>query len=166
MQTIPTDEGSPTVLSASLEMDARRLMSLLLTMERRSAVPDPLESACVALELSPAQVHSLLSLQADGALTMGELARRIGVTEKTLTGIVDRMEQAGLVHRERDSHDRRVVRVTTTDVGRQQASEARRLIQARIAKLLGLLDVNDRADLFRILDKLTRGPDGAAREHA
>jgi DNA-binding MarR family transcriptional regulator len=44
-----------------------------------------------------------------GPLTAGELARRAGLSTGGVTGILDRLERAGLAHRERDPKDRRRV---------------------------------------------------------
>ncbi|UBF30041.1 MarR family transcriptional regulator (plasmid) [Kovacikia minuta CCNUW1] len=54
----------------------------------------------------------------DGLSTsaLGEQLRQVG---GTLTGVIDRMEERGLVRRERDSSDRRVWRIWLTDTGRQ-----------------------------------------------
>ena len=57
-------------------------------------------------------------LDADGALSMRALADAIDVSQASTTGIVDRMEQRGLVVRDRDLKDRRIVRVSLTDDGR------------------------------------------------
>src|SRR3954467_10433468 len=42
-----------------------------------------------------------------GAMTAGELAERTGLTTGAITGVIDRLEQAELVRRARDPHDRR-----------------------------------------------------------
>jgi len=54
----------------------------------------------------------------DGLSTsaLGEQLRQVG---GTLTGVIDRMEERGLVRRERDSSDRRVWRIWLTESGRQ-----------------------------------------------
>lgn len=54
----------------------------------------------------------------DGLSTsaLGEQIRQVG---GTLTGVIDRMEERGLVRRERDAHDRRIWRIWLTDAGRQ-----------------------------------------------
>src|SRR5262252_2568941 len=44
-----------------------------------------------------------------GRMTAGELARATGLTTASITGVVDRLEEAGYVIRERDPHDRRRV---------------------------------------------------------
>jgi DNA-binding MarR family transcriptional regulator len=48
-------------------------------------------------------------LARSGPITAGELARLTGLTTGAITGVVDRLEQAGFVRRARDSGDRRRV---------------------------------------------------------
>jgi DNA-binding MarR family transcriptional regulator len=48
-------------------------------------------------------------LQVHGPLTPGQLAELSGLTTGTVTGVIDRLEEAGFVHRERDPSDRRKV---------------------------------------------------------
>src|SRR5712692_5202881 len=48
-------------------------------------------------------------LNVEGRMTAGRLAELTGLTTGAITGVVDRMEKAGLVRRERDNEDRRKV---------------------------------------------------------
>jgi DNA-binding MarR family transcriptional regulator len=48
-------------------------------------------------------------LSRSGPITAGELARRTGLTTGAITGVIDRLEQAGFARRARDSSDRRRV---------------------------------------------------------
>jgi DNA-binding MarR family transcriptional regulator len=64
----------------------------------------------VGLGGSDAQFLSLLDLH--GPLTAGRLAEQTGLTTGTVTGVIDRLERAGYVRRERDPADRRRVIVT------------------------------------------------------
>ena len=86
----------------TIERDARAVRERLIVLARRRSLRDPVAASCDALGLTAPQIHALLWLGHDGPLTMGELARRISVTEKTVTGIVDRLERDGFLHRERD----------------------------------------------------------------
>ena len=61
---------------------------------------------------------------ADG-LSMTEFANRILTSKSGLTRVVDRMEAAGLVRRERPPEDRRVVKVLITPAGRKTLQDAR-----------------------------------------
>jgi len=135
--------------------DARRLHGLVVALMRRRSLRDPISASCAERHLSAPQVHTLLALGHEGALPMGDLARRAGVTEKTATGLVDRLERDGLVQRARDAADRRVVHVNLTAAG---AALARRMdgeILRALGRLLGRLDAADRRDLFRIITRLT-----------
>lgn len=167
MQSISRTQNTPPADGdgAALDGAVLRLVETLLALGRRRDFVDPFSAACVPLEVPPAQLHSLLWMRADGPLAMGDLARRIGVTEKTLTGIVDRMEAAGLAQRERDAEDRRVVKVLLTAKGADHALQAHEMACTRLRAFLSRLDTQDRADLFRILEKLTRAPE-ATRENA
>ena len=68
--------------------------------------------------LSIVHLNVLIVLNAEGPLTMRGLAEALDVSQASATGIVDRMEQRGLVTRERDAEDRRVVRVLPSETGR------------------------------------------------
>ncbi len=134
--------------------EARRFRELLVGLGRRRSLRDPIAATCEEMQLTPAQIHGLLWLGEDGRLTMGELARRIGTTEKTVTGVVDRLEREGYVQRERDAEDRRVVRALLTAKGEGAYRRIDEHVNDKVAHLLALLDAGDRRALFRILEKL------------
>ena len=90
--------------------------------------------------LSLVHVNVLSLLEADGPLPMRVLADALDVSQASATGIVDRMEQRGLVERRRDGEDRRVVRVVLTDEG---------------GHLIAGMATERREHLVRILDELT-----------
>jgi DNA-binding MarR family transcriptional regulator len=135
--------------------DGRRLHAMLFDLMRRRSLRDPISATCAELELSSPQVHTLLALGHEGPLTMGELARRAAVTEKTTTGLVDRLERDGLVQRLRDEADRRVVRVRLTPHGTRLARRLDAGMLQKLTWLMGRLDAGDRRDLIRIIGKLT-----------
>jgi len=56
-----------------------------------------------------ADLNCLNILSFSGQMTAGELARATGLTTASITGVVDRLAEAGYVTRERDPHDRRRV---------------------------------------------------------
>ena len=140
---------------ASLEAQARRLRALLVQLSRRRPIRDPVASACENLDLTPAQVHIILWLGNDGPLTMGELARAVAVTEKTITGVVDRLERDLLVQRERDPADRRVVHVRLAPRGATLYRRIDEGIASKLARFLGLLEAGDRKHVIRMVETLT-----------
>lgn len=71
--------------------------------------------------LGPSDGQFLTLLQVHGPMTAGELAARTGLTSGSTTGVIDRLERAGLVTRSQDPRDRRRVIVTRdeTAIGRR-----------------------------------------------
>lgn len=152
MRTISRPGRAPAGPAA----DAHRLHALLLGLMRRRSLRDPLAASCAELQLSSPQVHTLVALGHEGALTMGDLARRVGVTEKTVTGLVDRLQRDGLVARRRDDADRRVVHVGLTTPGKALARRLDAEVLQSITRILERLDAADRRHLFKIIEKLTQ----------
>ena len=134
--------------------DAAHLKALLIALGRQRSLRDPLASTCEQMQFTPPQLHTLLWLGEDGPLTMGELARRLGVTEKTVTGVVDRLEREGCLQRERDMADRRVVRCHLTDKGARTYAELDAHLLEKLSQMLAMLDAEDRSALFALLQKL------------
>jgi DNA-binding MarR family transcriptional regulator len=139
-----------------------RLQQLMVALGRRRSLRDPIASTCEQLQFTAPQVHALLWLGLDGALTMGELARRLGVTEKTVTGVVDRLEREGHLQRERNTTDRRIVRCRLTTQGQQTFQKLDKFMNQAMGMFLGMLDTSDRKALFRILEKVLRRLDAPA----
>src|SRR5438128_11889279 len=69
--------------------------------------------------ITPPQWGVLVALWEQDGLSLSELAQRSFFDGPTMTGIVDRLENSGLVERRRDSQDRRVISVYLTDAGRE-----------------------------------------------
>jgi DNA-binding MarR family transcriptional regulator len=145
-RNIPIDED--------LANDVARIQQLLYALGRRHSLRDPVAATCEELQFTPPQVHAMIWLGQDGALTMGELARRLGVSEKTVTGVVDRLEREGHVQRERVTLDRRVVQCRLTPAGQEACQRLDRLLHEAILEVMALLDSSDRQALFRIIEKL------------
>ena len=59
--------------------------------------------------ISSSDLECLDFLNLEGRATAGRLAEVTGLTTGAITGVVDRLEKAGFVKRERDEHDRRKV---------------------------------------------------------
>jgi DNA-binding MarR family transcriptional regulator len=59
--------------------------------------------------INATDLNCLNILSFSGHMTAGELARATGLTTASITGVVDRLAEAGFVTRERDPHDRRRV---------------------------------------------------------
>jgi len=89
-------------------------------------------------EITPPQFDALLILIQSGVLTIGELGEKMYLACSTATDLVDRMERNGLVVRERDTSDRRVIRLKVLPRGHNMLAEV------MAARKLYLRDVLER----------------------
>jgi DNA-binding MarR family transcriptional regulator len=89
---------------------ARTLAELdreIRTMGTRSVMLS--QAIASRLGISPADLETMDILSTSGPLPAGRLAELTGLTTGAITGVVDRLEAAGFVRRERDAEDRRRV---------------------------------------------------------
>ena len=106
--------------------------------------------------VSASQLNCLLALYETGPMPPSQIARHIMVKSSTVTGIIDRLEQKGLVERTRTSRDRRVITVELTDAGTSLAENAPPPIQQKILEGLKRLPEKDMRKIVRGLTMLTQ----------
>lgn len=95
--------------------DERRLlaMAFALAVRQTGSLMNLMgQAAADRVGLNATDLNCLNILSFSGAMTAGELARATGLTTASITGVVDRLEAAGFVGRERDPADRRRVVVS------------------------------------------------------
>ncbi len=85
---------------------------------------------------------------------MGELAAPLGVKLSTITGIVDRLVEQGLVRRGEDPRDRRLVVCHLTEEGHQIVDRLYRAVQIQLAKVLEKLTLDDLQKIAQVWDIL------------
>lgn len=90
---------------------SKRLRSEFLLAIRSGGAAMQLLSAASAerIGINVTDLNCLNTLTLGGRMTAGDLARETGLTTASITGVLDRLEEAGFVHRERDTQDRRRV---------------------------------------------------------
>jgi DNA-binding MarR family transcriptional regulator len=129
-----------------------------LFFESAWALPDILDRELQAAMGMPLRWYDVLvSLEeaADGRLRMGDLANAILASKSGLTRVIDRMEKAGLVRRERPGGDRRVIEVAVTDEGVAALRAARAVHRDGIRRHFAQhLDDDDWQALARALRKV------------
>lgn len=99
--------------------------------------------------LTPSQASVISTLDVHGPMTMGRLAEHEGIAKPSVTGIVGRLVQKGLVEKKEDSSDRRSSIVAITPEGSQLLEQRRRERTAYLARRIEGLDGDDRAVLER-----------------
>ncbi|WP_270936687.1 MarR family winged helix-turn-helix transcriptional regulator [Falsiroseomonas oryzae] len=91
--------------------------------------------------------------RASGGMTLGEVSRRMMVSNGNVTGLATRLEAEGLVERRARPGDRRAQLLRLTAKGRREFARQSAAHEAWIAELLGGLAPEERAVLFRLLGR-------------
>jgi DNA-binding MarR family transcriptional regulator len=104
--------------------------------------------------LTPSLQSALAMIDACGPLTLGELAAVEQVSPPTITRIVSKLEDTGLVARVADPDDGRVTRVDVTDEGHQQLVESRERRDVWLRQRLDDLAPDDLAALVAAIEPL------------
>ncbi len=99
------------------------------------------------------QYWVLVALDA-GPQRMSALAEHAQTSQASLTGIIDRLEDHGLVERLRSDEDRRCVDVSITGAGREMLDQARAVFTGHLERTLAPLGPVERAVFLGILRKL------------
>ena len=107
------------------------------------------------------QLGAMEYLSARRESPMNELARHLGVTRPAVTGLVDRLIAQGLVNRQGDRSDRRVIRINLTPKGRRVLDniwdQKRRMIQQVFEQLSPADRAQYLATLERVVEILSEG---------
>ena len=96
-----------------------------------------------------AQLH-----RADGPLSMGELSRRMMVTNGNVTGLVDRLDREGMVERLPSDTDRRVQMVSLTGAGRRFFDAVAAENNVWVSGMMAGLGRAEMSDLLKLLARL------------
>lgn len=134
-----------------------RLVGLIVDASRAGALSNPFAEIRRPRGLRTLHLEALFWVRSEGLLSVNQITRRLGTSVSKTTRIVDRLEELGLVWRDRWEDDRRVVRVHLTDDGRTMAEQAERAVQGRLAMLMEPLDPTDREQLLRIVERMVEG---------
>jgi DNA-binding MarR family transcriptional regulator len=101
--------------------------------------------------LSLTAAATLATLERSGPQRLTGLAVQEGVTQPAMTQLTGRLQEAGLVRREADPGDGRVVRVRLTDQGQAMLARRRAVRAERLALILDRISATDRAALAAAL---------------
>jgi DNA-binding MarR family transcriptional regulator len=113
-------------------------------------------------DLGPSQTTALATIERHGPLAPSELASVEGIQRPTVTRIVARLAEAGLVERTADPEDGRGALVSITAEGSALLKRLRRAKTAYLVQHLGDLDPDDAAALERAVEVLERMLEGEA----
>lgn len=121
--------------------------ALLARLAERNTIGDLTYSQFAVLEA----LHHL------GPLTQGEVSQKVLKSGSNMTTVIDNLERDGLVRRERDTRDRRVIHVYLTEAG---SSKVEKVLPAHVAALVeefSVLSASEQEALGELCKKLGKG---------
>ena len=142
-------------------MATERLVEDLLTLWRLLRnLSNPVRRA----EMTPEQYWLLRLLNRSGSLNISELANELGIAISSATVSCKRLEKAGLLTRERQSVDERVVRVALTAKGLAQIDAWRQRKREALTHWLSVLDAQEQKTLQSLIERVLEAADARAFE--
>ena len=107
-------------------------------------------------DVTPSMLSALTVVERLGPITLGDLAGFERVRPPTMTRIVARLEEDGLVSKQPDRSDRRVTRLSLTDAGRKLIAKNRTRKDAYLADRLRQLSSRERSQLQTGIEVIQR----------
>ena len=121
---------------------------------RRKLLPSSAQQAEFGMPLSHVQV--LVMLDHRGSLSISEISNSFGIAKPNITPLVDRLIEEGLVMRERNSPDRRVVNVVICEKGRERRADIYRRLCDNLFDWTRTLSREDLASFNDALETIVR----------
>ncbi|MCR8547379.1 MarR family transcriptional regulator [Salipiger sp. P9] len=108
-----------------------------------------------AAGVSPATLRVMQIVQMKGgSATPKALATQMGVSQATITGLVDKLVKSGMAHRAQSETDRRQINVLLTEAGRRTLARAPDALQQRFVREFERLEDWEQAQLLSSLERV------------
>lgn len=143
---------APARADAELSLDEQVLVELRRII--RAAQLSAKELARAA-GLTTSQLVLLDLLKSHAAMTPGQIARAMNLTQATVTILLDRLQEQGMIQRERDQHDRRTVQVRLTAAGHKRLARTPQSLQQRFLEAFSRLEPWEKTFLLSALQRVT-----------
>ena len=111
------------------------------------------------LDVSVAQLTVLRLMAESGPMRMSDVAREVGLSASSVTGLFDRLEAEGFIERRRSREDRREVTVLLTAQAHHMLEEANARIVREVERLFAPLTDEDLETITRLIAKLAPDED-------
>lgn len=133
---------------------AKRVSVLIPQIAKNIRIANFIDCVRRGLTLSQVTILLLLKESRGGTMSMGQIARELGVSLPTTSGLVDRLYREGLVTRVVDDSDRRVVLVRLTPEGRAVIQRMLRVLTDLLTHLLADLTEAEQESLAQAVERV------------
>ena len=153
---MPSDK--PVGADRDAEISLGLLPSLLGYNLRRAqvAVFQNFTEVVGAAELTPGQFGVLVVIDANPGLSQTQLGNALGIDRSTVVAVIDRLEDRGLVARQRAPHDRRSHALRLSDSGKTTLRRLTERVRAHERQITRHLSADDQARLIELLRRVAR----------
>ncbi|MCX5901469.1 MAG: MarR family transcriptional regulator [Proteobacteria bacterium] len=110
----------------------------------------------IKVDLTSSQIKVIASFFQQGTFTMAELSRLHGVSFSTMTSMVDRLLQNGLLERQRDDEDRRIVLVSLSPKGKKMVDYLMKARKQNLKKFLCELTHDEVREFVKSIEIVAR----------
>lgn len=131
------------------------LMATLHSVHRNMRCLDSAKNAECA-DMSHLQMHTMLMVREHDSCSMKELAESQRIVPATMTALVDRLVKKGMLERTSDPEDRRSIRVSLSQQGKELLEKFYRHKVERATMLLGILDLEEQKTLVGLMKKIDK----------
>ncbi|MER1968397.1 MarR family transcriptional regulator [Castellaniella sp. GW247-6E4] len=129
-----------------------RILRALRRITRSVALHSRQLAACS--HITGPQLVCLRTIIQHGPLTATAISREVHVSASTVVGILDRLEDKGLIVRERGREDRRIVFITATEAGHKLARDTPSPLQQKLSESLKALPELEQATITLSLERV------------
>jgi len=122
--------------TGTLPWDNPRFRNWIALVRAEKAVVRALSRELAALDLKVGQLDVMMNIFRHPGMSQHEVARKLLVGRSNITMLVPQLEIQGLVQREGDPKDKRIIRLYLTDTGTQKLMEALKVYTQLLDKVM------------------------------
>ncbi|MFT3817921.1 MAG: MarR family transcriptional regulator [Rubrivivax sp.] len=126
---------------------------LIRRLHQQSTQVFQAKTQAAGFDLTSVQFAALDAVAQQPGIDQASLAATIGFDRATIGGVIDRLEQKGLVQRVVSAQDRRARQLRLTSAGRRLLAASRPVVQALQAEILAPLSAAERAAFLALAQK-------------
>ena len=149
------NNGSALNNKQALPWDNPRFRNWIALVRAEKAVVRELSRALAPLNLKLGQLDVLMNLYRHPGQSQHDLARRLLVGRSNITMLLPQLEKQGLLRRESDAQDKRIMRLHLTETGEQRLMEALAVYTAVIDRVMDQSSVEECDQLGDIMRRIT-----------
>jgi len=132
-----------------------KILEIMTTVKKiMMLIKQHLDQEFKALGISESQGLIIRTLMHHDDMKVSDIAKQLDLSNSTVSGIVDRLVERGIVDRKRSEEDRRVVMVSLAQCHRQPLKKHFEVITKRLNKVMDFGSEQELDDIAKALDKL------------